>query len=112
MKIFALVSMAALLCAGCGAMTPTTEYKAEAPVFTQEEKAEMGAEEIVAVHNDSVEEHDDIIICSKEVITGSHKKRRVCRTIGERRSDRESAQDALHDVASDVGTSLDPGGIN
>lgn len=71
---------------------------AEAPVFTPEEIDAMSTDEKLAIYNENVHKEKDLLICSKRMVTGSHRRVTECRTIGEREQEKEAADDLLYDV--------------
>lgn len=46
---------------------------------------------------------EDAVVCNYESVTGSHRKTRVCRTVAQRESERESGQAVLRRIQK-VGT--------
>ena len=94
LTIFVLT--AGVLAAGCASST-AKPAKAKAEIsqrFTEVEKSQMSEAEKLAIYNQYRDE-DDRMICTRDVITGSHFKRNHCRTVAERRAEREAAQEAL-----------------
>lgn len=91
-----LLAMAMLVtgCASSGTETKSTAAATAKPTFTEEEKANMTQEEKVAIHNATAEEEDQVI-CRREGITGSHKKRTVCRTVKQIQQDQDDARDSM-----------------
>ncbi len=108
---YLLVALAAVLIMGCasGAGNEPAPVKAAqtAPTFTQEEKDQMTAEEKVAIYNTQEEEKNQII-CRRTQITGSHRKRTVCRTIVQIEEDQANARRSLQDIQ--IGGAASPGG--
>ena len=98
---YLLVALAAVLIMGCasGAGNEPVPVKTAqtAPTFTQEEKDQMTTEEKVAIYNTQEEEKDQII-CRRTLITGSHRKRTVCRTIAQIEEEQENARRTLQDI--------------
>ncbi len=98
---YLLVALAAVLIMGCasGAGNEPAPVKVAqaAPTFTQEEKDQMTQEEKVAIYN-SQEEEKDQIICRRTQITGSHRKRTVCRTIAQIEEEQENARRPWQDI--------------
>ena len=88
------------------AATPT-EAAMAAPTFTAEEKDQMSQEEKVAIYNSQEKERNQVI-CRRVQITGSHRKRTVCRTIEQIQLDQEAARRNLKDVQ--IGNATDSGG--
>ncbi len=106
---YAALAAAVMVLSAC-ASTPDTETSAaEQPVFSEAEKAAMTADEKAEVYNQQAEE-EDRVYCRKEVVTGSHRKRTVCRTASEIKRQSQSAQDALWGARK--GGAQDPGGTN
>ena len=94
-KLLFMGALVAFGVAGC-ASTVTEENAGTTAqkMYTQDEKDAMPHKEKVAVFNEGKAE-DQQMICRKEGVTGSHRKRRVCRTVAQRKSDSESAREAL-----------------
>lgn len=89
-----LTMMSGAFAAGC-ASSSTQSPKAEVSErFTEVEKSKMSEEEKLAVYNEYRDE-DDKLVCTRDIVTGSHFRRTNCRTVAERRAERESAQEAL-----------------
>lgn len=105
-----LLAGAVLTITGCASSgdnaAAVAEPAATKPVFTENEKASMTSEEKVAVYN-ADKSDDDRIVCRKRARSGSHRKVRVCRTVGEMKADEEAARDALRGGAH--GRAVDPG---
>jgi hypothetical protein len=58
-------------------------------------RADMAAiNQEIAAHN-ATAAPDDRIICRREQLTGSHRKTKVCMTVGQRRSLMEQTQEGL-----------------
>jgi hypothetical protein len=93
-----LLLTAALVVFGVTGCASTATEKnggtASQKMYTQDEKDAMSQEDKVSVFNESKSD-DQQMICRKEVVTGTHRKRRVCRTVEQRRADSESAHEAL-----------------
>lgn len=88
---------------GCAGQQAVEEVTAEvepapAPTFTREEVDAMSTEEKLTVYNEQVDEEKHKLICSKRMVTGSHRRVTECRTIGERKKEKEAADDFLYDV--------------
>jgi len=98
---YLLVALAAVAITGCasGAGNEPAPMKTAraAPTFTQEEKDRMTDEEKVAIYNTQEEEKSQLI-CRRTQITGSHRKRTVCRTIEQIREGQEDARRTMHDI--------------
>ncbi|MGD8978190.1 MAG: hypothetical protein PVG91_11345 [Gammaproteobacteria bacterium] len=93
-KAFALMLL--VVCTGCTMPTSqATKDLEDAPKFTEAEKAEMTAEEKVAVYNESMSEEKDKLVCRREKRVGSHRMYTVCFTREEVEANRQSAQDAV-----------------
>ena len=107
---YAALAAAVLALSACASSPePETATAAEQPVFSEAEKAAMTADEKAEVYNQQAEE-EDRVYCRKEVITGSHRKRTVCRTASEIKRQSQAAQDALWGARK--GGAQDPGGTN
>ena len=108
---YLLVALAAVAITGCasdaGNSPVVTEAALAAPMFTQEEKDQMTSEEKVAIYNTQEEEKNQII-CRRTQITGSHRKRTVCRTIAQIEEEQENARRSLQDIQ--IGGAASPGG--
>ncbi len=110
-----LATAAMMGCASGSSTTPAPVKTAQtaapvataSPTFTAEEKAQMSQEEKVAIYN-SQEEEKNQVICRRVQITGSHRKRTVCRTIEQIRIDQDEARRTLQDVQ--IGGAADPAG--
>ena len=98
---YILVALAAGLIMGCasgaGNEPVPVETAQTAPTFTQEEKDQMTTEEKVAIYNTQEEEKDQII-CRRTQITGSHRKRTVCRSLAQIRLEQEEARRTMQDI--------------
>ena len=94
-KLLFIGALVAFGVAGC-ASTVTKENAGTTAqkMYTQEEKDAMPQKDKVAAYNEGKSD-DQQMICRKEVVTGTHRKRRVCRTVAQRKSDSESAREAL-----------------
>ncbi len=107
---YLLAALAAVAITGCasdaGNAPGAVKTAQNAPTFTQEEKDQMTDEEKVAIFN-SQEEEKNQIICRRTQITGSHRKRTVCRTIEQIRLDQEEARRSMQDIQ--VGGASAPG---
>ena len=108
---YLLVALAGVLIMGCasgaGDVPATVETTQAPPEFSQEEKDQMTTEEKVAIYNTQEEEKNQII-CRRTQITGSHRKRTVCRTIAQIEEDQENAKRSLQDIQ--IGGAASPGG--
>ncbi len=108
---YLLVALAAVAITGCasdaGNSPVVTEAALAAPMFTQEEKDQMTEEEKVAIYNTPEEERNQII-CRRVQITGSHRKRTVCRTIVQIQQEQEEARRTMQDIQ--IGGAADPAG--
>ncbi len=108
---YLLVALAAVAITGCAsgaANAPGAVKTAQVtPTFTQEEKDQMTDEEKMAIYNTQEEEKNQII-CRRTQITGSHRKRTVCRTIEQMREEQAEARRTMQDIQ--VGGALDPAG--
>jgi hypothetical protein len=108
-----LATAAIMGCASGPSTTPAPVKTAqaaaptEAATFTAEEKAQMSQEEKMAIYN-SQEEEKNQVICRRVVVTGSHRKRTVCRTIEQIRQEQDDARRTLQDVQ--IGGASDPAG--
>ena len=85
-----VVILTVLVLGGCASAEyqGTKDIKA-GPTFTQAEKDTMSDEEKLAIYNAQVREKDQIV-CRRERMLGSHRKRTVCFT----RAEKELAEDA------------------
>ena len=102
MKIkYLLVAVAAAAITGCasgGSPEPSPARTAQAtPAFTQGEIDQMSDEEKVAIYN-SQQEEKNRLICRKTHVTGSHKKRTVCRSVEQIRLEQEDARRKFDNV--------------
>jgi hypothetical protein len=57
------------------------------------------AETRVATEEDAAAEDDEGLICRREIVTGTHRRIRVCTTAAEREAMRESSRDVLRDIS-------------
>ena len=90
LSVAGVVVLAVLVLAGCAlAKYQGTKDVQAGPTFTEAEKETMSDEEKIAIYNAQVRERDQIV-CRREVMTGSHRKRTVCFT----RAEKELAEDA------------------
>ena len=119
--LVALATAAIMGCASGSSTTPAPVKTAQAaapaataepsataaPTFTAEEKAQMSQEEKVAIYN-SQEEEKNQVICRRVVVTGSHRKRTVCRTIEQIQQEQDDARRTIQDIQ--IGGASDPGG--
>lgn len=112
MKLTGILLMSAMFAAGCSS-TPVDNEAAAAeaakPTFTDEEKAAMTTDEKVAIHNETAKP-EDRVVCRRQVVTGSHRKKMVCRTSGQIRQDQDAAAELLRDTVR--GAAADPAGGN
>lgn len=96
-----LVALAAVAITGCASGAspdPAPVRTAQAsPTFTQDEIDQLSTEEKVAIYN-SQEEDRNQIVCRKIQVTGSHRKRTICRSIEQIRLEKETAKRVLMDV--------------
>ncbi len=91
MLSLAAVTMAVVL-GGC-ATSDTNPTSAP----TAEQVAATNSASKAEAYNESVAE-EDRVYCRRVVVTGSHKKRTVCRTASQRRAEAEAAQEAIRSV--------------
>lgn len=63
------------------------------------------AERMAASSEGDGEADDEGLICRREIVTGSHRRVRVCTTAAQRRGMRESARDVTRDVTRSTGLS-------
>ncbi len=107
---YLLVALAAVAITGCASGTGNSPSPAKtaqaAPTFTEEEKAQLSNEEKVAIYN-SQEEEKNQIICRRTQITGSHRKRTVCRTIAQIKQEQDDAKRTMQDIQ--IGGAAAPG---
>ncbi len=98
---YLMVAFAAVAITGCASGAspdPAPMRTAQAkPTFTQEEIAQLSTEEKVAIYN-SQEEDRSQIVCRKVQVTGSHRKRTVCRSIEQIRLEQEEARRVMQDI--------------
>lgn len=98
---YLLAALAAVAITGCASGAspgPASVRTAQAaPTFTQDEIDQMSAEEKVAIYNSQQEEKNQII-CRKTQVTGSHRKRTVCRTVELIRLEQEEARRTFENV--------------
>ncbi len=106
----ALALFSVLLAAGCAsnAAKPAASKAEISQRFTEVEKSKMTEEEKLAIYNQYRDE-DDRLICTRDVVTGSHFRRNNCRTVAQRRAERQEAQEALQRAQG--ATLLAPEGI-
>jgi TolA-binding protein len=102
-----LATAAIMGCASGPSTTPAPVKTAQAATFTAEEKAQMSQEEKVAIYN-SQEEEKNQVICRRVVVTGSHRKRTVCRTIEQIQQEQDDARRSIQDIQ--IGGASDPAG--
>ena len=107
---YLLVALAAIAITGCASgagNAPGAVRTAQiSPTFTQEEKDQMTDEEKVAIYN-SQEEEKNQIICRRVQITGSHRKRTVCRTIEQIQLEQDEARRSMQSLQ--IGNAASPG---
>lgn len=102
-SVMPLIAFFAL--AGCEYVKPTPDadakerYETYGPKFTEEEKAQMSAEEKVALYNAEVREKDRIV-CRREKVLGSHFYKERCFTQEELDKAEEAAHELMHDARS------------
>ena len=98
---YLLVAVAAVVITGCasgGSPEPAPVKTAQAkPAFTQGEIDQLSTEEKVAIYNTQEKEKNQIV-CRKITVTGSHRKRTVCRSIEQMRLEQEEARRAMLDI--------------
>ena len=95
----ALMTLAAasVLMTGCAYVGPSADAKAMkryddyAPKFTDEEKANMSADEKLAIYNANIALNHQLV-CRRETITGSHFKVHRCFTREELDAQQEAAE--------------------
>lgn len=96
-----LVAVAAVAITGCasgGSPEPSPARIAQTtPALTQSEKDQMSTEEKVAIYNTQQEERNQIV-CRKITVTGTHRKRTVCRSVEQMRLEQEEARRAMQDI--------------
>lgn len=97
---YLLVAVAAVAITGCasgGSPEPSTARIAQAtPAFTEGEIAQLSTEEKVAIYNTQEKEKNQIV-CRKISVTGTHRKRTVCRSLEQIRLEQEEARRSLQD---------------
>ena len=94
-KLLLTSALVAFGISGCAStVTEDGGSAATQKMYTEAEKDAMTREEKVSVYN-AGNSDDQQMVCRKEVVTGTHRKRRVCRTVAQRRADSESAHEAL-----------------
>ena len=107
---YLLVALAAVAITGCAsgaANAPGAVKTAQVtPTFTQEEKDQMTDEEKMAIYNTQEEEKNQII-CRRTQITGSHRKRTVCRTIEQIQLEQDEARRSMQSLQ--LGNAVSPG---
>ena len=84
-KALSIIALVALL-GGCASSTPTAASSKSAPTTTT--KVTMTDEEL----------RKQEILCTRETKTGSHRKTRVCRTLEQRKREREAAAEILNNT--------------
>lgn len=98
---YLLVAVAAVAITGCasgGSPEPSPARTAQAaPAFTQGEIDQLSTEEKVAIYNTQEKEKNQIV-CRKITVTGTHRKRTVCRSVEQMRLEREEARRVMQDV--------------
>ena len=92
------------LAAGCA--STDAPMKADAPQYTEAEKAAMSTEEKALVYNASVQNEEDRVVCRRYTPTGTRQSKTICRTVAEAEIEREAAQETLR---KGRGTSYKPG---
>ncbi len=108
---YLLVAVAAVAITGCasgGSPEPSPARTAQAaPAFTEGEMDQLSTEEKVAIYNTQEKEKNQIV-CRKINVTGSHRKRTVCRSLEQVRLEQEEARRAMQDIQ--VGNASSSGG--
>jgi len=98
---YLLVAVAAAAITGCasgGSPEPSPVTTAQAtPAFTQGEIDQLSTEEKVAIYN-TQEKEKNRIVCRKITVTGTHRKRTVCRSVEQIRLEQEEARRAMQDI--------------
>ncbi len=92
-----------VLTAGCASTDAPVD--ADAPRFTEAEKAAMTTEEKAEIYNASVQNDEDRVICRRYTPTGTRQSKTICRTVAEAESERKAAQESLR---KGRGTALTP----
>ncbi len=107
---YLLAALAAVAITGCASdagNAPGVVKTAQiAPTFTEEDKGQMTDEEKVAIYN-SQEEEKNQILCRRTQITGSHRKRTVCRTIEQMQLEQDEARRSMQSLQ--LGNAASPG---
>lgn len=108
---YLLVAVAAVAITGCasgGNPQPSPARTAQAaPTLTKGEIDQLSTEEKVAIYNTEQEEKNQVV-CRKINVTGTHRKRTVCRSLEQMRLEKEEARRELQDIQ--VGTTGRTGG--
>lgn len=95
MKVFVSAALFAVGLAGLsGCASQGGTASADAPKFTEEEKAAMSEEEKLAIYNAQLQEKDRVK-CERVQRVGTRLGTRVCSTAAERAAEQESAKEAL-----------------
>lgn len=98
---YLLVAVAAVAITGCasgGSPEPSTARTAQAtPAFTEGEIDQLSTEEKVAIYNTQEKEKNQIV-CRKITVTGTHRKRTVCRSIEQVQLEQEEARRVMQDI--------------
>ncbi len=97
---YLLVAVAAVAITGCasgGSPEASPARTAQAtPDLTQGEIDRLSTEEKVAIYNTQEKEKNQIV-CRKITVTGTHRKRTVCRSVEQMRLEQEEARRSLQD---------------
>lgn len=98
---YLLVAVAAAAITGCasaGSPEPSPVTTAQAtPVLTRDEIDRLSTEEKVAIYNTQEKEKNQIV-CRKISVTGTHRKRTVCRSLEQIRLEQEEARRVMQDI--------------
>jgi hypothetical protein len=78
-----VLSAVVLVISGCGTVDTASRQDIDATV-----------DQAVVAHNETAEEKEKLV-CRYEIETGSHFKRKVCRTVAQMERDREEARKTL-----------------
>ncbi|MFK7885838.1 MAG: hypothetical protein AB8G16_03145 [Gammaproteobacteria bacterium] len=89
-KIISALALVALL-GGCS--TTTNNANSAKAATTQTAQNTKAAEDAEAEKL-----RDDEILCARQMRTGSHRKTRVCRTVAERKRERQQAQEIMRNT--------------
>lgn len=88
-NLIGALALVALL-GGCSTTSTSSSNAATATTQTASTKAAEDAE--------AEKLRDDEILCARQMRTGSHRKTRVCRTVAERKREREQAQEIMRNT--------------